>query len=108
MAANDRSFDNLVKQFQHLPLIDRYPNCFPDINPTDVYRSHITSILHDITGVDPKIIYPALQWTATLDKGDLMLAIPALRVKGKPDDLGKQWLDKVGLPRCESMLGPNR
>ncbi|PNY28486.1 Arginine-tRNA ligase, cytoplasmic [Tolypocladium capitatum] len=94
MAANDASFDSLARQFQHLPLIDRYPNCFPDINPTDVYRSHITGILHDITGVDPKIIYPALQWTATLDKGDLMLAIPALRVKGKPDDLGKQWLDK--------------
>ena len=66
-----------------------------DINPVDIYRAHITSIMHDITGVDKSIIYPALQWTATLDKGDLMLAIPALRVKGKPDDLGKQWLDKV-------------
>ena len=100
MAANDASFDNLVQQFQHLPLIDKYPDCYPDINPTDIYRAHITSILHNITGVDPKIIYPALQWTATLEKGDLMLAIPALRVKGKPDDLGKQWLDKVGPSPC--------
>ncbi|KAJ6441977.1 arginyl-tRNA synthetase [Purpureocillium lavendulum] len=93
--AADASFDNLARQFGHLPLIDRFPNCFPDINPVDVYRSHITSILHDITGVDPSVIYPALQWTATLEKGDLMLAIPALRIKGKPDDLGKQWLDKT-------------
>ncbi|XP_044724546.1 tRNA synthetases class I (R) domain-containing protein [Hirsutella rhossiliensis] len=92
--ASEASFENLAQRFQHLPLIDRYPNCFPDINPVDVYRAHITSILHDITGVDRSIIYPALQWTATLEKGDLMLAIPALRVKGKPDELGKQWLEK--------------
>lgn len=93
--ASDASFDKLARQFQHLPLMDKYPSCFPDVNPVDIYRSHITSILHDITGVDANVIYPALQWTATLDKGDLTLAIPALRVKGKPDDLGKQWLDKV-------------
>jgi arginyl-tRNA synthetase len=93
--ATEASFDNLAKQFKHLPLVDKMPNCYPDINPVDIYRAHITSIMHDITGVDKSIIYPALQWTATVDKGDLMLAIPALRVKGKPDDLGKQWLDKV-------------
>ncbi|ODA81664.1 hypothetical protein RJ55_00166 [Drechmeria coniospora] len=100
--ASDASFDGLAKKFEHLPLLDRYPSCFPDINPVDIYRSHITSILHDITGVDHSIIYPALQWTATLDKGDLMLAIPALRVKGKPDALGKEWLDKwPGSPLVE-------
>ncbi|KJZ80407.1 Arginine--tRNA ligase [Hirsutella minnesotensis 3608] len=92
--ASDASFESLAARFQHLPLIDKHPGCFPDINPVDVYRAHITTILHDITGVDRSIIYPALQWTATLEKGDLMLAIPALRVKGKPDELGKQWLEK--------------
>lgn len=93
--AADASFENLARQFTHLPLIDRLPNCFPDVNPVDIYRAHITSILSDITGADKSVIYPVLQWTATLDKGDLMLAIPALRIKGKPDDLGKQWLEKV-------------
>ncbi|ATY61415.1 arginyl-tRNA synthetase [Cordyceps militaris] len=92
--AADASFDNLARQFSHLPLIDKLPNCFPDINPVDIYRAHITSILSDITGADKSLIYPVLQWTATLDKGDLMLAIPALRIKGKPDDLGKQWVEK--------------
>ncbi|PFH61430.1 hypothetical protein XA68_17416 [Ophiocordyceps unilateralis] len=92
--ATDASFDSLAKRFQHLPSIDRYPGCFPDRNPVDIYRAHITSILHGITGVDPSIIYPAVQWTATLDKGDLTLATPALRVKGKPDELAKQWLEK--------------
>jgi arginyl-tRNA synthetase len=94
--ASDASADKLAKQFKELPLVDKYPNCFPDINPFDIYRSHITSLLHNITGVEPKVIYGALQWTATLDKGDLVLAIPALRVKGKPDALGKEWMDKVG------------
>ncbi|KAK8124275.1 uncharacterized protein PG998_000034 [Apiospora kogelbergensis] len=93
--ASDASVDNLAKQFSHLPALDKYPNCFPDINPTDIYRSHLTSILSSITGVDPKIVYPALQWTATLDKGDIVLPIPALRIKGKPDVLGSEWVSKV-------------
>ncbi|KAI1844508.1 hypothetical protein JX265_009997 [Neoarthrinium moseri] len=92
--AADASVDQLAALLKDLPPLDQYPNCFPAINPVDIYRSHITSILHKITGVDPKVIYPALQWTATLDKGDLVLAIPALRVKGKPDALGKEWMDK--------------
>ncbi|KAK8048126.1 Arginine--tRNA ligase [Apiospora phragmitis] len=92
--ASDASVDNLAKEFKDLPALDKYPNCFPDINPVDIYRSHITSILSKITGVDSKIVYPALQWTSTLDKGDIVLPIPALRVKGKPDALGSEWLSK--------------
>jgi arginyl-tRNA synthetase len=73
-----------------------YPNCFPDVNPVDVYRSHLTSILTEVTGVDAKIVYPALQWTQTLEKGDLVLPVPALRVKGKkPDELAAEWIQKV-------------
>lgn len=93
--ASDASVDNLAKEFKDLPALDKYPNCFPDINPVDIYRSHITSILSKITGVDAKIVYPALSWTSTLDKGDIVLPIPALRVKGKPDALGNEWLSKV-------------
>ncbi|KAK8139483.1 hypothetical protein PG984_002863 [Apiospora sp. TS-2023a] len=92
--ASDASVDNLAKEFKDLPALDKYPNCFPDINPVDIYRSHITSILSKITGVDAKIVYPALSWTSTLDKGDIVLPIPALRVKGKPDALGNEWLSK--------------
>ncbi|KAI5918369.1 arginyl-tRNA synthetase [Camillea tinctor] len=88
------SVDRLTAQLDGLPPIDPYPNCYPDTNPQDIYRSHITSILHKITGIDTKIIYPALQWTLSLDKGDMVLPIPALRVKGKPADLAQQWLEK--------------
>ncbi|KAK4118410.1 arginyl-tRNA synthetase [Parathielavia appendiculata] len=76
-------------------MTDKYPNCHPDLNPFDFYRAHLSNLLSDITGVDTKIIYPALSWTQSLDKGDLILPAPALRVKGqKPDDLAKQWAEK--------------
>lgn len=72
-----------------------YPNCHPEVNPIDVYRAHLTSILAEVTGVDEAIVFPALQWTQTLEKGDLVLPVPALRVKGKkPDELAKEWADK--------------
>lgn len=76
--------------------LPKYPNCYPEINPVDVYRAHITSILSDITGVDGNIIYPVLAWTLTLEKGDLVLPVPALRVKGKkPNELAEEWAEKV-------------
>ena len=71
------------------------PSARPELNPIDVYRLHLTSILSDITGVDQAIIYPALQWTLTLDKGDLVLPVPALRIKGqKPPALAAEWAAK--------------
>jgi arginyl-tRNA synthetase len=88
----------LAQQLQQLGInnIESYPNCHPDTNPVDIYRSHITSLLAPITGVDPAIIYPAIQWTQTLDKGDAILAVPALRVKGKkPQELAEEWASKV-------------
>jgi arginyl-tRNA synthetase len=93
MAAAD-PVNELSAQLEKLGSLDKYPNCYPEVNPQDLYRAHVTSILHEITGVDTTVIYNALQWTMSLDKGDMVLAIPALRVKGKPADLGQQWLEK--------------
>lgn len=75
-----------------------YPNCYPDVNPVDIYRAHLTTILAQVTGVDAAIVYPALAWTNTLEKGDLVLPVPALRVKGKkPNELAAEWAEKVNL-----------
>lgn len=91
--------EELAKQVKDLSLNDiaeKYPNCYPQTNPLDIYRAHLTNILYDITGVERKIIYSAIQWTNGLDKGDMIIAAPALRVKGrKPDELAKEWADKV-------------
>ncbi|KAF2680741.1 Nucleotidylyl transferase [Lentithecium fluviatile CBS 122367] len=52
-------------------------------NPVDVYRSHLTQLITDITGAPSANVYPAIQFTQSLDKGDLSLATPALRLKGR-------------------------
>lgn len=69
---------------------------FPIYNQVDIYRSHIAELLAPITGVAAEQIYPLLQWTQVLEYGDLMLPVPALRIKGKkPDALAVEIKDKV-------------
>ena len=97
MAAAASSLSDQLKSLDLGTPLPKYPNCYPEVNPVDIYRAHITSILTGVTGVDASIIYPALQWTQTLDKGDLVLPVPALRVKGKkPAELAAEWVKKVG------------
>ncbi len=90
--------DELTSQLSALglPATTAYPNCNPEVNPIDIYRSHITDQLAEITGADPSVIYPAVQWPPSLDKGDLIVAVPALRLKGKkPADLAQEIAEKV-------------
>ena len=90
--------DDLTDHLSTLGITEltRYPNSNPELNPVDIYRSHITDNLASITGADAGVIYPAIQWTQTLDKGDLVLAVPALRIKGrKPTELALEVVEKV-------------
>jgi len=108
MATTTSPANFLSAKLQALDLsepLSKYPNCHPEINAFDVYRAHITSKLVEITGVDASIVYPALQWTNTPEKGDLILAAPALRVKGKkPDELAKEWAEKVHTASIECQV----
>lgn len=91
--------NQLVSQVEGLTLesiSEKYPNAHPEINPYDLYRAHLADILASISGVDRAIVWPAIQWTQGLDKGDFVLAVPALRIKGtKPDVLASEWAAKV-------------
>jgi arginyl-tRNA synthetase len=60
-----------------------FPNSYPHLNAVDTYREHLANLIGPIVGVEPALVYPKLQWTQTLDKGDLMLPVPALQIKGK-------------------------
>lgn len=105
MALKSERFDlpQRLKPFQDS--IPSYPNCHPDVNTVDVYRAHLTSLLTKVTGVDAATIYPALAWTQTLEKGDLVLPVPALRVKNKkPAELAAEWAEQVG-PVCKVLPG---
>jgi arginyl-tRNA synthetase len=96
--ADDSISNQLTQLMKNLSLgeLDAYPNCYPTLNPMDILRSHVTSLLHKASGIEPNIIYPAIQWTQGLEKGDLIIAAPALRVKGKkPDELAKELVSKV-------------
>lgn len=66
-----------------LDKVPQEPNTYPALNPFDIYRSHITELLSQVSGVDKHIIYPTLAWTAKPEHGDLQLAVPALRQKKK-------------------------
>lgn len=94
------SMDELTSKLKGFGLdtVPQQPNTYPTLNPFDVYRSHITELLSECMGIDAKIIYPVLQWTATLEKGDLQLATPALRQKGKDmKKLAEEIGEKVGM-----------
>lgn len=109
-SSHAQSVDEIVATLKGIGLseVPKAPNTYPELNPIDIYRSHITDLIASYTEIDPKIIYPALQWTQTLDKGDLVLPVPALRVKGKkPDALAAEIAEKVlQLPIvCHSRTG---
>jgi arginyl-tRNA synthetase len=97
--------DDLTTKLRTLGLdtVPQEPNTFPALNPFDIYRSHITELLASVSGVDKKVIYPTLSWTAKPEHGDLQLAVPALRVKKKPDEM-KVWAQELADKFPESPL----
>lgn len=72
-----------------------YGGASPSTNAVDIFRCAITEELAKIAELDTSLIYPALEWTSTLDKGDLLLAVPRLRVKGSPAEKATSWAAAV-------------
>ncbi|KAI9750699.1 MAG: hypothetical protein M4579_006347 [Chaenotheca gracillima] len=97
MAADTLSTEQLSQQLSQLGVgssVPKLEGAFPTVNPTDIHRSFLAQTVADITGVDNQLIYSCLDWTNTLDKGDLLLACPRLRVKGtKPADLATKIVE---------------
>lgn len=79
------SLDALTNKLKNLGIdqVPAEPNTYPALNTFDLYRSHVTEHLAQVTGIDRKIIYPVLQRTAKSEHGDLQLAVAALRQKRK-------------------------
>uniref|UniRef100_A0A060T6X7 arginine--tRNA ligase n=1 Tax=Blastobotrys adeninivorans TaxID=409370 RepID=A0A060T6X7_BLAAD len=69
-----------------------FPGSNPILNPVDLFRSYITQELARVSGVSEDLIYPALEWTNTPERGDLVIPIPRLRLKGQnPQELAEKW-----------------
>ncbi|ODV77590.1 arginyl-tRNA synthetase [Suhomyces tanzawaensis NRRL Y-17324] len=71
------------------------PLSHPDYNVVDVMRNYITNELHNISEVSKDIIFQALDSPNTLDKGDLIIPVPRLRLKGvNPKEKAAEWAAK--------------
>ncbi|SCW01226.1 LAFE_0D07888g1_1 [Lachancea fermentati] len=67
----------------------------PDVNVVDLMRNYISQELSKISGVDTALIFPALEWTNTMDRGDLLIPVPRLRIKGaNPKELAIKWAEQ--------------
>lgn len=60
------------------------------VNPVDFYRQHIAERLSPIVNKPTNDIVKILSWTQTLEKGDLMLPVAALREKVKPPERAEE------------------
>ncbi|CAG7946114.1 unnamed protein product [Penicillium nalgiovense] len=89
----------------------QFANCFPTLNPVDIYRQHIAEGLAKISDIDAQKIYPRIAWTSTLDKGDLSLPVASLQIKQKnPVELAKELASKFpasDLIHPPTPLGPH-
>lgn len=75
---------------------------YPEYNPVDIYRSYIVEQIHRATGAEPSVVNGAVQWTQDLKHGDLVLPVPALRLKGKkPDELATEIAERFECPLIE-------
>lgn len=93
------NLDHVTSQLQKLGVSEppklEGAQLYPQHNPIDIYRAEIFQQIHKITGVEYPIINNAVQWTQDLKFGDLIVAVPALRIKGKkPDELAKEIAEK--------------
>ena len=81
---------------------EEFLDAHPHLNPMDTYRIYIANTLEDITGVEATTIFPLLQRPQTLDNGDLLLPVSALRIKGDaPDVLAACWTEQVCNAACD-------
>jgi len=71
-------------------------------NPVDFYRHHIAEKLSPIVNKPVEDLQKFLSWTQTLDKGDLMLPVAALREKVKPQDRAQEIA--TAFPTDDSVL----
>lgn len=101
VTGTDRSLTRLLSELR-LPPFNRHDEAYPERNPTDIFRCYITDQLAKVSGIGPELIYPALSWTNTLDKGDLVIAVPRLRLKGAaPAEKAAEWAKAVRKSRTE-------
>ncbi|CAI4058938.1 arginine--tRNA ligase SKDI_04G5520 [Saccharomyces kudriavzevii IFO 1802] len=91
------STESMISQLKKLSIAEPAvtKDSHPDVNVVDLMRNYISQELNKISGVDPSLIFPALEWTNTMDRGDLLIPVPRLRIKGaNPKNLAVEWAER--------------
>lgn len=95
---NTRMSSSIVSQLKKLSIEEptKVAESHPDVNVVDLMRNYITQELAKISDVPAEQIYPALEWTNTLERGDLLIPVPRLvRKKGiNPKEIAEEWATK--------------
>lgn len=93
-----RMTSSITSQLQKLSIEEpaKMKDSYPELNVVDLMRNYITQELAKISDVPADQIYPALEWTNTLERGDLLVPVPRLvRKKGiNPKDIAEEWAAK--------------
>ncbi|EWC47327.1 cytoplasmic arginine--tRNA ligase [Drechslerella stenobrocha 248] len=101
------SIDDVQAMLAELGISDPLPKfdaASVTTNPIDIFRSYVAEEMSKITGVNRELLYPALEWTQNMEKGDLILAVPRLRIKGDPKALAAEWVKQF--PENKYVLPP--
>jgi len=91
--------EDLSKQLSklHLQAPEFIEGSYPEYNVVDLCRNYIAGQLSKLTGVDKKIAYDSLAWSIVLEKGDLIVPLPRLRLKGDLVQMAKDLAAKFEL-----------
>jgi hypothetical protein len=74
-----------------------FPRCYPDIDPFDLYRVHISTLLSQINGISAQTIFHLLQKSLSHEPCGLVLNVKSLKTTDeKPQALAERWSEHVG------------
>lgn len=100
----------IITQLEKLEIQEptRIQESHPDSNFVDLMRNYIAGELSKISNVESNLIYQALEWTNTLERGDLLIPIARLRIKGSdPKELAIEWASKFPCGNFLDKVEPN-
>lgn len=90
------SIETLTKTLNglNLQVPQEIEGSYPQSNTVDLCRNYIAEELSKLAGVDKQLVFNGLDWSNTMDKGDLLIALPRLKLKGNLDEIAKDLASK--------------
>ncbi|KAI3404696.1 SYR1 [Candida oxycetoniae] len=103
------SVSHITEELKKLDLSQPEPvqGSLPDYNIVDVFKNYVANEFSRITDIDKSIVFAALDTPKVLDQGDLIIALPRLRLKGiNANEKSKEWSEKFEKGKFISEVKP--